>query len=241
MDLCLGLTYLVGMISSTSPNDTCCLNDPVQAFKERYLDAALEEAAFSGWFGGGLERARVEAGLSVGEAMLAAPRGAIDLIDAWFYRAERTMVRALAGCEPATKIRTKATLAVRVRLEALLPHKESLRRAVLYLAAPNHIPHGLRMAWRAADLAWMAIGDTSTDFNYYSKRTILSGIHVATLAYCLQDDSDDHEKSWAFLNRRISHVMEFERAKAKINQSLNKLPDPLGLLIRLRYGPSPKP
>jgi ubiquinone biosynthesis protein COQ9 len=241
VDLRLCLTYLTGMTGSTTPSDGLCLTDPVLALQERYLDAALDEASFSGWLPNSLERARVQAGLSSGEAMLAAPRGAIDLIDAWFCRAERAMVRALADCEPETKIRAKATLAVRVRLEALATHKESLRRGVLYLAAPNNAADGLRMAWRAADQAWVAMGDTSTDFNYYSKRTILSGIHVATLGYFLQDDSEDHTKSWAFLDRRIGNVMEFEKAKAKINTALNKIPDPLGLLTRLRYGPQPRP
>eukprot|EP01041_Mallomonas_annulata_P027408 gene27408-48988_t len=132
-------------------------HDPIQALRDRYLDAALDEAGFSGWLPNALERAREAANRSEGEALMSAPRGAVDLIDAWFDRAERAMERAIEDCAPGTKIRAKATLAVRVRLEALSTHKESLRRAAIYLAVPNNAPDAVRIGWRAADRAWVAM------------------------------------------------------------------------------------
>lgn len=215
--------------------------DPSRAYLERLLDAALDEAAFTGWNSACVSRARDGAGLSVGQALLAAPRGAIDLVDAWFDRAERAMVRAVGDCEPGTKIRARATLAVRARLEAMAPHKESLRRAALLLAMPPHVPDAARIGWRAADRAWKAMGDPSTDLNYYTKRLILTGVHGATLVYWLQDDSEDSAPTWAFLDRRIENVMGIEKAKAKIGALVDKIPDPLGVLTRLRYGRQPRP
>jgi ubiquinone biosynthesis protein COQ9 len=215
--------------------------DPARALRDRLLDAALDEAAFTGWNDGCVRRAREAAGLSDGEAMLAAPRGAVDLVDAWFDRAERAMERAIIDCEPGTKVRAKATLAVRSRLEAMAPHKESLRRAALFLAVPNHVADGARIGWRAADRAWQAMGDPSTDFNYYTKRMILTGVHTATMAYWLQDDSEDSARTWAFLDQRIENVMGFEKVKAQINGLVDKIPDPLGVLTLLRYGRQPRP
>jgi ubiquinone biosynthesis protein COQ9 len=214
--------------------------DPARALRDRLLDAALDEAAFTGWNDACLTRARASAGLSEGEAMLAAPRGSLDLIDAWFDRAERAMERAIADCEASAKIRIRATLAVRARLAAMEPHKESLRRAALYLALPQHVPDAARIGWRAADRAWLAMNDPSTDFNYYSKRIILAGVHAATLAYWLQDDSEESAATWAFLDRRIENVMGIEKAKAQIGALVDKLPDPLGVLTLLRYGRQPK-
>jgi ubiquinone biosynthesis protein COQ9 len=214
--------------------------DPARDLRDRLLDAALDEAAFTGWNEACLTRARTAAGLSEGEAMLAAPRGCVDLVDAWFDRAERAMERAITDCEPGTKIRIRATLAVRARLEAMTPHKESLRRAALFLAMPNNVPDAARIGWRAADRAWKAMGDPSTDFNYYTKRMILTGVHATTLAHWLQDDSEDSADTWAFLDRRIENVMGIEKAKARIGAVLDKLPDPLGVLTLLRYGRQPR-
>jgi ubiquinone biosynthesis protein COQ9 len=226
--------------------DTPPLSDPkprpdsTEALRARLLDAALDEAAFSGWNASCVARAREAAGLSPGEALLAAPRGAIDLIDAWFDRAEMAMERAILDAPPPAKIRTRATLAVRARLEALASHKESLRRAALFLALPPNLGEAARIGWRAADRAWVAMGDPSTDFNYYSKRVILAGVHAATLAFWLQDDSLDSADTWAFLDRRIEGIMGFEAIKRQMGNVVAKLPDPLGLLTRLRYGRQPK-
>jgi ubiquinone biosynthesis protein COQ9 len=214
--------------------------DPTKALRDRLLDAALDEAAFSGWNDACVRHAREAAGLSEGEAMLAAPRGALDLVDAWFDRAERAMERAISDCEPGAKIRVRATLAVRARLDAMATHKESLRRAAMFLAMPPNVPDAAAIGWRAADRSWRAMGDPSTDFNFYSKRIILTGVHAATLAFWLQDDSEDSAATWAFLDRRIENVMGIEKAKAKIGGLVAKLPDPLGILTLLRYGRQPK-
>jgi ubiquinone biosynthesis protein COQ9 len=234
------LIYLKGMEILPSPALSPQSLDPARALRDRLLDAALDEAAFTGWNEACVRRAREAAGLSEGEAMLAAPRGGLDLIDAWFDRAERAMERAIIDAPAGTKVRTKATLAVRARLEAFASHKETLRRAALYLALPPHLPHAARIGWRAADRAWKAMGDPSTDFNYYSKRVILSGVHGATLAYWLQDESEDSAQTWAFLDRRIDNVMSIEKAKAQVGKVLDRVPDPLGLLTRLRYGRQPR-
>jgi ubiquinone biosynthesis protein COQ9 len=215
--------------------------DPLNALRDRLLDGALDEAAFSGWNESSFKRATSAAGLSEGQAMLAAPRGCLDLVDWWFDRAERAMERAIIDCEPGTKVRAKATLAVRSRLEAMAPHKESLRRAAMFLALPQNVPDAAKIGWRAADRAWKAMADPSTDFNYYSKRMILTGVHGATLAFWLQDDSDDSAETWAFLDRRIENVMGIEKVKAQISGLVSKLPDPLGLLALLRYGRQPRP
>jgi ubiquinone biosynthesis protein COQ9 len=69
---------------------------------------------------------------------------------------------------------------------------------------------------------------------------ILSGVHGATLAYWLQDESEDSAQTWAFLDRRIDNVMSIEKAKAQVGKVLDRVPDPLGLLTRLRYGRQPR-
>jgi ubiquinone biosynthesis protein COQ9 len=240
MDPNPNVTYLSRMDKITIETSSIKPLDPARDLRDRLLDAALDEAAFTGWNDACVTHAREAAGLSVGEAMLAAPRGAIDLIDAWFDRAERAMERAISDCEPGTKIRARATLAVRARLEAMAPHKESLRRAALILALPPHLPDGARIGWRGADRAWRAMGDLSTDFNFYTKRMILTGVHTATMAYWLQDDSDDSAPTWAFLDARIENVMGIEKVKAHINGFVDKIPDPLGVLTLLRYGRQPR-
>jgi ubiquinone biosynthesis protein COQ9 len=238
MDAC-GLQSYISDMTTTDlaiPAD----NDPAAALTWRLLDAMLDEAAFSGWTSAALRRAAKDAGLSDGEALIAAPRGVLDVLDAWHMRADLAMVSAVQDAS-GLKIRQRATLAVRSRLEAVGAHKEAARRAAITLALPPNPPEAMSMGWRTADLAWRAMGDTSTDFNYYTKRTILAGVFTATFGFWLQDESEGHKDTWAFLDRRIENVMQFEKVKARVKTLREKLPDPVGLLTALRYGRQPRP
>ena len=85
------------------------------------------------------------------------------------------------------------------------------------------------------DTIWRACGDTSTDFNFYSKRIILAGVFSTTLLYWLSDESEDYADTWRFLDRRIKDVMKIEKTKASVQANCEKLPDLWGFLGRLRY------
>jgi ubiquinone biosynthesis protein COQ9 len=216
------------------------MTDTILALKDRLLDAALDEAAFGGWTRAMLRRAGEAAGLDEGQLMLAAPGGVGDVLDHWAARVDGAVLRALLEAQ-GLKIRQKATLAVRTRIEAYAPHKEAMRRALITLALPGQGALAARLAWRDSDVAWRAMGDTSTDFNWYTKRTILMGVQASTLAYWMQDASADHAETLAFLDRRIDNVMQFEKVKAQVKTVTDRLPDPVALLTRLRYGPQPRP
>ena len=61
---------------------------------------------------------------------------------------------------------------------------------------------------------WYAAGDTSTDFNFYTKRATLAGVYSSTLLYWLNDRSPGGEATWGFLDRRIDDVMKIEKLKS---------------------------
>lgn len=208
--------------------------------KPALLAALLDEALFGGMNTANLRKAAANIGLSNGELEIMAPNGVMSMIDYWFSLADDAVVAALAASN-GLKIREKATLAVRTRLEYLGKHKEALRHAIVQLALPHNAKRAAQIGFRFADCAWRAFGDTSTDFNYYSKRTILLGVDIATATFFLGDDSMDHEDTWAFLDRRIENIMQFEKVKAKFRKFGEKLPNPIPLFAKLRFGTRPLP
>lgn len=119
------------------------------------------------------------------------------------------------------KIREKVALAVRTRLAQHEAHREALRALAAFLAMPAHAGHAACALWRTVDAMWYAIGDRSTDFNYYSKRALLAGIYGSTILVWLDDRSEGAADSFAFLDRRIDGAMAFERGKARWQQVLN--------------------
>jgi ubiquinone biosynthesis protein COQ9 len=207
-------------------------SQPFVQLRMRLMEAVRENAAFDGWSGAAITAAARQIGLSEGEVLLAAPNGAVDLIDAWARQADAHMVERLARVDlSALKVRQRVTLAVRTRIEAYDPWKQAARRASGAILLPPHAPRAAGHAWRTADCIWRTLGDRSTDGNWYSKRLILSGVYASTLAVWISADED--ADVWAFLDRRIDNVMAFEKIKAQAGKVTSNLPNPVGLLARL--------
>lgn len=193
-------------------------------------------AAFDGFTPRAVASAARAAGVDPDVAGLAFPGGAADMVDAWFASVDTEMLERLPADQlAAMKIRDRITGLVEARLAILAPHRESLRRALAVLALPGNVALGLRLGWRAADAMWAAAGDTATDFNHYSKRAILGSVYAATMAVFLNDESDGHADTRAFLARRIARVMQFESWKHRRAAARTDRPSLSRFVGRLRY------
>lgn len=199
------------------------------------LAEALPEAAFEGWNAATLRRAADAAGYSAGEVELYCPGGVLDLIETWSRTADET-ARAAIAASGANRIRDKVSQGVLLRLEQYAGEEEAAARARARLLLPDALDRGGRLLWSTSDMIWRAIGDRSTDANFYSKRAILSGVYATTLAIWLDERDPDKPKTKAFLDRRIDNVMQFEKVKAQWRKASANLPDLAGLASTLRYG-----
>lgn len=183
------------------------------------LDAALLHVVFDGWSEATFEAAITDTGINPVLARAICPRGAVDLALAYHRRGDQVMLARLAEADLSDlKFRDRIATMVRYRLEAAVD-KEAVRRGVTLFALPQYAATGAKALWGTCDAIWTALGDTSDDLNWYSKRTILSGVYSSTLLYWLGDDSPDHQATWAFLDRRIDNVMQFEKVKAGLRKN----------------------
>jgi len=185
--------------------------------KQQLLDAILMHVPFDGWSEASFRAAVVDCDLDDGLARAICPRGAVDLALAYHARGDQVMLDRIKSTDLSElKFREKVAAAVRFRLEAV-EDKELVRRGMTLFSLPNHAADGAKAVWGTCDLIWDALGDTSDDVNWYTKRATLSGVYSSTLLFWLGDDSPDHQNSWAFLDRRIENVMQFEKLKAQVN------------------------
>lgn len=212
--------------------------DRSQAARERLLRAALPHVVFDGWTETTLRRAVAETGDDMALARLAFPRGGIDMALEFHRRADRELSAALDRADLVSmRVRDRIAFCVRKRIEIVAPHREAVRRGASLFALPMNAPEGARALWETADLIWTRCGDSSTDYNWYTKRAILSSVVSSTMLYWLGDHSTDFAATWAFLDRRIENVMQFEKSKAAFEanplaQALSWAPRQLLSLIR---------
>lgn len=187
--------------------------------KDALLDAALMHVAFDGWTEATFEAAIADSDVEPALAHALCSRGAVDLAVAYHKRGDAMML-ARFEAEDVSELRysEKVAALVRFRLEAV-DDKEAVRRGTTLFALPQYTTTGAQLVWGTCDAIWNALGDTSDDVNWYTKRMTLSAVYTSTVLYWLGDESEGHADTWEFLDRRIGNVMQFEKAKANFRKS----------------------
>lgn len=201
--------------------------------EQRVLDEALRLAPRLGWNAGLVSRALTEAGFSEADGQLLLPEGPRDLAALLSRRHDAVALGRLRALDLSTlKIRQRIREGVVARLDAATETADVLRPLAAFLAFPTNLPLALRLTWESADAIWRWAGDTATDENHYSKRAILSGILVSTLAV---DMASGRVSALSHLDARIDNVMAFEKWKAGL-KPMDLASEMVSALARMRYG-----
>ena len=209
---------------------------PLERLRRELALAVRENAVFDGWTRAAVDSAARQLGVDPVQARLAVPKSQVGMIDLYIQEIDRALEAYFVPERiEGLKIREKIRVLVWHRLQAMGPAREAVRRAIGILAMPQNLPNALRIGWRTADLMWRLAGDTSSDFNHYTKRMTLSAVYGSTLLVWLDDKSEGWAETAAFLDRRIEDVMKFERFKADWRGSEHFSPS--RFLGRLRYPP----
>ena len=186
-----------------------------QTIQDQLIEAVFSHIPFDGWSETSLKMAAADCGLSEAELAALFPAGIADAIAAYGAYADKMMVTEFeerhdddsAPMPVHIKIRTL----ILIRLEQAAPHKEVVRRTLAVLARPQHAKLAAKMLYDTVDAMWRAAGDTSTDYNFYTKRASLSAVYSATLLAFLSDNSTDMAKTEAFLDRRLADIARISK------------------------------
>lgn len=207
------------------------------------LEAILPHVPFDGWSEAAFSAACRDIDMTAQAARLLCPRGAVDLAVLSHKLGDQQMIEALAGADLSEmRFRDKVAHAVWLRLQ-VIDDREVVRRASALFALPHMAPEGAQLIWGTADAIWTALGDSSQDANWYTKRATLSAVYGSVVLYWLGDQSDEQSATRAFIDRRIENVMQFEKLKASMsdNRLLKPLTTPLLKLMSTIKAPAARP
>ena len=193
--------------------------------KDAILDHILKEVPFAGWHDGLIRDAVLALGLEAAYADLLFPTGTRGVIEYFFARQNNIMAASFAKIDFANmSIRERIFAAVRARIMQDAIYRPVLKRTVSYYTMPHRTKAAGSEIWRIADIIWHACGDTSTDYNYYTKRLLLSGVISSTTLFWLNDCSPEYNDSWVFLQNRIDNVMKIQGIKKTMRDLVSKIP-----------------
>ena len=199
--------------------------------KDRLLLAILPNVPFDGWSLAAIRAGARSLAMSEAEAMALFPSAGADLIAAFSRWADRAMLEEVAAKDmSALRVPERIAAAVRIRLYVLEAHREAVRRGLALLALPLNAALGLRLLYETVDAMWYAAGDTSTDYNFYTKRALLAGVVAASTLYWLDDRSPGGANTDAFLERRLADVAQLPKLGARLRELGDRLPNPFRFL-----------
>jgi ubiquinone biosynthesis protein COQ9 len=207
--------------------------------RQQLLKAILNHVPFDGWSDTALQAAGQETGIAADRVLNAFPGGARDALILWHEVADQEMIAAMAKPEIARlRTRERIAAAIRLRLQANYAHREAVRAGCTVLLLPQNASIATKLLYNTVNAAWYAVGDQSTDHNFYTKRGLLAAVYSATVLYWLNDKSADCAATWAFLDRRIGEVMQIPQilgqATARLRSITDHLPLPQNLFKRGR-------
>jgi ubiquinone biosynthesis protein COQ9 len=226
------MAYLPYMSSPAANLDL----DWTAAQEQALLDAALAVLAEHGaWDVDLVRKAGQRLGMSQALVELVLPNGPRDLSVLLARRHDTATLSRLSHLDPsALKVRARIRAGVLARVESAMVDEAAVRHSLGTLLLPHNTKTLAHLLWGAADQIWHWAGDTATDLNHYSKRTLLSGVIAATLSVRLRQGQEAAEQT---LDRAIDAVMQFEMLKSRFSL------DPLLLaekavrgMARVRYG-----
>ena len=147
------------------------------------------------------------------------PEGIDELKEYFFNQTDIEMLKKIKQIENKDiRIRDKIYNGVIIRLEIFQKNKDSIKH--IFVSESSSPIKSIKNLWNTADLIWRSAGDTSTDYNHYTKRLLLSWVYLSTLLCWFNDKSKNIKETKLFLNRRIDEVLKFGKTSSNIKLSL---------------------
>ncbi len=181
--------------------------------KEKILLNALDMVPFEGWRQSTITDACINASLPSNMGELIFSEGNISIIDYFFSSIDKKMKDIFienvnTNNSNINSIREKIIHCIHIRLSLLEEHKSALGRTISYLLLPWNLGIATKLNWRSSDVMWRAIGDASIDYNYYTKRLVLSSLYKSVILYFLNDNSSDYQQTMLFVERNINRLIK---------------------------------
>lgn len=186
----------------------------MEQVRAKLLQTMLKNVIFEGWSAQNFDQSCKEAEIDKNLAILAFPRGAIDVIAYMHRTIDEEFFEALTFEIAGETSRTqRIAKALKLRFKMSAPYKEEIKSAASLMSFPQNNAVGTELIWQTVSQIWKAIGDEAQGWEYYSKRASLFSVYSASFLYWLQDQEDGID---GFIDRRLQDIGRFARLKSRL-------------------------
>ena len=153
--------------------------------------------------------------LNISEINLLFPDGNMDLLK---YSLEQLNIELQEYCQSIDLIRLPVHKRIRKillsKIEIMNKEKKFYKKIFLNSLLPNkNFPLSSQL-YKSVDQIWYLAGDTSVDFNFYSKRLILAGIYSRVVLFFFNNNNQQDLEH--LLDVNLQRVAKIPKLKSKI-------------------------
>ncbi len=169
------------------------------------------------------ETIAVKHNLNINEINLLFPEGNKDLLK---YSLEQLNIELQEYCKSIDLIRLPLYKRIRKillsKIEIMKKEKNFYKKIFLKSLLPNRTISLSKQLYKSIDQIWYLAGDTSVDFNFYTKRLILAGIYSRVVLFFFNNNNQNELENLLDLN--LKRVAKIPELKSKLNIIKDYLP-----------------
>ena len=130
---------------------------------------------------------------------------------------QRFLVEVRFKINKFPKTNEKISFLLNKRFQIEKKYKDLIQKIFIYLIKNNNPSKVLTYIYSVADIMWRYANDRSVDFNYYTKRLILSSVYLKILILSFYKEQLSQKDLDTEIKRSLEHVKLLSQFKIKLD------------------------
>ena len=130
---------------------------------------------------------------------------------------QRFLNEVKSKVDKITKTNEKISFLLNKRLQIEKKNKDLIKKFFIHLIKDNNSSKVLTYIYSVSDIMWKYANDRSVDFNYYTKRLILSSVYLKILILSFYKDNMTQKDLNEEISKSLEHVKLISQFKIKID------------------------
>jgi ubiquinone biosynthesis protein COQ9 len=130
---------------------------------------------------------------------------------------QRFLVEVRFKVNTLPKTNEKISFLLNKRFQIEKKYKDLIQKIFIYLIKNNNPSKVLTYIYSVADIMWKYANDRSVDFNYYTKRLILSSVYLKILILSFYKEQLSQKDLDTEIKRSLEHVKLLSQFKIKLD------------------------
>ena len=116
-----------------------------------------------------------------------------------------------------SKTNEKISVLLNKRFQIERKNKELIKTFLIHLIKNNSTNKVLNYIYSVSDIIWKYSNDRSVDFNYYTKRLVLSSVYLKILMLTFYNENLTHKDIDKEIQKTLEHVRKISQLKIKFD------------------------